>query len=112
LQFCGAERLGLGVRIVDVIIGKSGDEQHGRLTEFVHDRRVTLDTNNRLMSNNSMTRELTQCADAFGWNLDNFQWLTVNAVKSAFTHFDERLKIINDVVKPRYAALRASSNVK
>jgi adenosine deaminase len=74
--------------------------------------RVTLNTDNRLMSNTSMTREFTQCADAFGWNLDDFQWLTVNAVKSAFTHFDERLKIINEVVKPRYAALRSSSNVK
>jgi hypothetical protein len=27
-------------------------------------------------------------------------------VKSAFAHFDERLKIINDIVKPRYAELR------
>jgi len=141
LQFCGAERLGHGVRIVDDITGEPGQEQLGRLAEFVRDRRVplelcptsnvntgvcksiaehpigmlrrlrfrvTLNTDNRLMSNTSMTREFTQCADAFGWNLDDFQWLTVNAVKSAFTHFDERLKIINDVVKPRYAALRAS----
>jgi adenosine deaminase len=70
--------------------------------------RVTLNTDNRLMSNTSMTREFTQCADAFGWTLDDFQWITVNSVKSAFAHFEERLKIINEIVKPRYAALRTN----
>ena len=50
---------------------------------------------------------LIQCADAFGWRLDDFQWITVNSVKSAFAHFEERLKIINEIVKPRYAELRA-----
>jgi adenosine deaminase len=58
------------------------------------------------MSNTSMTREFTQCADAFGWTLDDFQWITVNSVKSAFAHFEERLQIINNIVKPRYAELR------
>jgi adenosine deaminase len=53
-----------------------------------------------------MTREFTQCADAFGWTLDDFQWITVNSVKSAFAHFEERLQIINNIVKPRYAELR------
>jgi adenosine deaminase len=67
--------------------------------------RVTVNTDNRLMSDTSMTREFTQLADAFGWGLEDFQWITVNAVKSAFTHFEERLRIINSVVKPRYAAL-------
>jgi len=67
--------------------------------------RVTLNTDNRLMSDTSMTREFTQCADAFGWTLDDFQWISVNSVKSAFAHFAERLKIINDVVKPWYSVL-------
>ena len=142
LQFCGAERLGHGVRIVDDITGEPGHEVLGRLAEFVRDRRiplelcptsnvntgvcasiaehpigmlrrlrfrVTLNTDNRLMSNTSMTREFTQCADAFGWTLDDFQWITVNSVKSAFAHFEERLKIINEMVKPRYSVLRVPS---
>jgi len=58
------------------------------------------------MSNTSMTREFTQCVDAFGWTLDDFQWITVNSVKSAFAQFDEYLKIMNTIVKPRYAELR------
>ena len=53
-----------------------------------------------------MTREFTQCADAFGYLLDDFQWITVNSVKSAFGYFEERLKIINTVVNPQYAELR------
>jgi dTDP-4-amino-4,6-dideoxygalactose transaminase len=69
--------------------------------------RVTLNTDNRLMSNTSMTREFTQCTDAFGWTLDDFQWITVNSVKSAFAQFEERLRLINEVVKPRYATLRS-----
>jgi adenosine deaminase len=38
------------------------------------------------------------------------EWLTINAMKSAFAPFDERLRIINEVVKPRYAHLRAAES--
>ena len=31
--------------------------------------------------------------------------MTINAMKSAFIPFDERLALINDVIKPGYAAL-------
>ena len=33
------------------------------------------------------------------------QWFTVNAMKSAFIPFDERLAMINEVIKPGYAEL-------
>ena len=145
LQFCGAERLGHGVRIVDDITGEPGNERLGRLAEYVRDRRVplelcptsnvntgvvktfadhpigmlrrlrfrvTVNTDNRLMSNTSMTKEFVQCADAFGWTLDDFRWITVNAVKSAFAHFEERLSIINDVVKPRFSELERHRDTK
>jgi adenosine deaminase len=45
--------------------------------------------------------------EAFDWSLDDFRWLTINAMKSAFLPFDERLEIINSVIKPGYAALSA-----
>jgi adenosine deaminase len=142
VQFCGAERLGHGVRIVDDITGPPGEEQLGRLAAFVRDRRiplelcptsnvgtgvcasiaehpigmlrrlrfrVTLNTDNRLMSATSMTYEMEQLHDAFGWGLDDFEWMTVNAMKSAFAPFPERLKIINGLIKPRYALLRAEA---
>ena len=71
--------------------------------------RVTINTDNRLMSGTSMTREFVQLAEAFGYDLSDFQWFTVNAMKSAFIPFDERLALINDVIKPGYAALAAQS---
>ncbi len=142
VQFCGAERLGHGVRIVDDIKGPEGEEELGRLATFIRDRRiplelcptsnvgtgicasvaehpigmlrrlrfrVTLNTDNRLMSATSMTYEMEQLHDAFGWGIDDFEWITINSMKSAFAHFPERLKMINSVIKPRYAAARAAS---
>ncbi len=67
--------------------------------------RVTVNTDNRLMSGTSMTREFAQLQDAFGYGRDDFRWFTINAMKSAFIPFDERLALIDDVIKPGYAGL-------
>ncbi|RYJ05675.1 MAG: adenosine deaminase [Actinomycetales bacterium] len=67
--------------------------------------RVTVNCDNRLMSGTSMTREMQLLVDAFDYGLDDLRWFTVNAMKSAFLPFDERLTIINEVIKPAYAAL-------
>jgi adenosine deaminase len=144
VQYCGAARLGHGVRLVDDITGEPGHEKLGRLATYIRDRRiplelcptsnvntgvcrsvaehpigmlrrlrfrVTVNTDNRLMSDTSMTNEMTQLGEAFGWGLDDFEWLTINAVKSAFAPFPERLRIINGLVKPRYALLRAEASL-
>ena len=95
VQWCGAERLGHGVRIVDDISGlAAATRQLGRLAAYVRDTRdparavpdverqhrassasiaehpiemlrrlrfrVTLNTDNRLMSDTSMTNEMVQ----------------------------------------------------
>lgn len=140
IQWCGADRLGHGVRIVDDIeVGPDGTARLGRLAAYVRDRRiplemcpssnvqtgaatsiaghpigllrrlgfrVTVNTDNRLMSGTSMTREFELLSEAFGYGLDDLQWFTVNAMKSSFLPFDERLAIINERIKPGYAALR------
>ncbi|MEC9000793.1 MAG: adenosine deaminase [Actinomycetota bacterium] len=139
VQFCGAERLGHGVRIVDdITVDADGTARLGRLASFVRDRRiplelcptsnvhtgavadlashpigllrslgfrVTVNTDNRLMSDVSMTSEMADLLTALGWGLDDMRWLTINGLKSAFLPFDERLALIEDVVKPGYAAL-------
>jgi adenosine deaminase len=69
--------------------------------------RVTVNTDNRLMSGCSMTSELLTLAQTFGYGWDDLRWFTVNAMKSAFIHFDDRLALIDDVIKPGYAALTA-----
>jgi adenosine deaminase len=144
LQYCGAARLGHGVRIVDDITGASGEEQLGRLASYVRDRRVclelcptsnvntgvcesvaehpigmlrrlrfrvTVNTDNRLMSNTCMSKEMSKLRDAFGWDLSDFEWLTINGMKSAFAPFPERLRVINGLIKPRYALLHAEATL-
>ena len=60
-----------------------------------------------LMSNVSLSSEFEALDRAFGIGLGEMEWLTTNAVKSAFVPFDERLRLIGEVVKPGYAHLRA-----
>jgi adenosine deaminase len=52
-----------------------------------------------------MTDEMWSLVEAFGYGLEDLRWFTINAMKSAFLPFDERLAIIDDVVKPGYSAL-------
>src|SRR5690606_17687836 len=65
--------------------------------------RVTVNTDNRLMSGTSLSREMALLVEAFGYGWADLQWLTINAMKSAFIPFDERLALINEVIKPAYA---------
>jgi adenosine deaminase len=69
--------------------------------------RITLNTDNRLMSNTSMSHEMTECVKAFDWKFVDLQRVTVNALKSSFIPFEERLEIIEKVVKPAYLAIAA-----
>ena len=142
IQWCGADRLGHGVRIVDDITvpaaGGDGRSELGRLAAYVRDKRiplelcpssnvqtgaaasiaehpigllrdmrfrVTVNTDNRLMSGTSMSREMALLVEAFGYGWAELQWFTINAMKSAFIPFDERLAIINEIIKPAYGKL-------
>jgi len=141
IQYCGAERLGHGVRIMDDIqVLPDGEIRLGRLAAYIRDDRipleicptsnvhtgaansfaehpidllkrlkyrVTLNTDNRLMSNVTMTSEMMALIQAFDYDIDDLQWLTVNGMKSSFWPFDDRLRLINEVIKPGYAAARA-----
>ena len=143
LQWCGAARLGHGVRIVDdITIDDAGRPHLGRLAAYVRDRRVplemcptsnlhtgavatladhpidllrrlrfrvTLNTDNRLMSGVSLSSEFAAMSRTFGIGLDEMEWLTLNGMKSAFEPFDGRLRLITAVIKPGYAALRAEA---
>ncbi len=155
IQWCGADRLGHGVRIVDDlrigsrpygtdpqadVAARLEDVALGRLAAYVRDQRiplemcpssnvqtgaaasiathpiglltrlrfrVTVNTDNRLMSGTSMSREMQLLVDELGWTAHDLRWVTVNAMKSAFLPFDQRLALIEDVIKPGYAALLA-----
>ncbi len=70
--------------------------------------RVTLNTDNRLMSRTSMTDEYLLAHDQFGLTLDQLEKIAINGMKSAFSHYDERIQVIFERIKPGYADLRAS----
>jgi adenosine deaminase len=58
-----------------------------------------------------MTKEMGWLVDAFGYTLKDLEWLTINSLKSSFIPFDDRLDIINNVVKPGYAKLKAETGL-
>jgi adenosine deaminase len=147
IAFCGADRLGHGVRIVDdievindgdVLESGAGGVRLGRLASILRDKRiplelcpssnvqtgavksiaehpfdllarsrfrVTVNTDNRLMSDTTMSLEMLHLVEAFGYGWSDLERFTVNAMKSAFIPFDERLAIIDEVIKPRFAVL-------
>jgi adenosine deaminase len=145
IQWCGADRLGHGVRIIDDIqVASDGTPKLGRLAAYVRDKRiplemcpssnlqtgaaasmaehpigllrrlyfrVTVNTDNRLMSGTSVSREFARLVEAFGYDWDDLQWFTINAMKSAFIPFDERLALINGVIKPGFARLKWHGSV-
>ncbi|GAA1852141.1 adenosine deaminase [Actinomadura bangladeshensis] len=141
IQWCGADRLGHGVRIIDDIEVDGDDARLGRLAGYVRDKRiplemcptsniqtgaaksiaehpigllrrlsfrVTVNTDNRLMSGTTLAQEFAKLSEAFGYGWDDLQWFTVNAMKSAFVPFNERLELINGVIKPGFAQLKWS----
>jgi adenosine deaminase len=67
--------------------------------------RVTVNTDNRLMSGVTLSSEFASLVEEFGYGWSDLRWLTVNAMKSAFVPFDERLRLISEVIKPGFAAL-------
>ena len=74
--------------------------------------RVTLNTDNRLMSHATMSQEFEAAADAFGLSRDDFERITINAVKSAFLPYKERCNFIYSAIKPGYARIRESAGSK
>jgi adenosine deaminase len=74
--------------------------------------RVTLNTDNRLMSNTTMTKEFEAAGDAFGLSTEDFEKLTINAMKSAFLPYSQRYDFIYSVIKPGYAMIRSSLRLK
>ncbi|HEY4903901.1 MAG TPA: adenosine deaminase [Candidatus Sulfotelmatobacter sp.] len=70
--------------------------------------RVTLNTDNRLMSSTTMTREFEAAAETFGLSIEDFEKITINAMKSAFLPYDKRIEFIYSIIKPGYARIRKS----
>lgn len=73
--------------------------------------RVCLCSDNRLMSDTNLTKELTIASEVYGLNISDLEKITLNAMKSAFIHHTEKLHLIYDVIKRQYAELRKEYNI-
>jgi len=69
--------------------------------------RVCLNTDDRLMSDTSMTNELEIATRAFNLGLVDLEKMTMNAMKSAFIDHYKRVEIIHKRLLPSYATLFA-----
>jgi adenosine deaminase len=140
LQYCGAHRIGHGVRLVeDIVIYDKKVVRVGDLAQYmldhripieiclssnVHtgatesleshpfpyfwaaDYRVTLSTDNRLMSGTTMTDEYQIAVEHYGLEFNDLEKLSINAAKSSFAPYAERVSTIFGRIKPRFAELR------
>lgn len=68
--------------------------------------RVTLNTDNRLMSNVSMTGEYEVAAREYRLDFGDLEKIAINSMKSSFLPYKERLGVIYDILKPGYGRLR------
>lgn len=70
--------------------------------------RVTINTDDRLMSDTNLTKEFLTAVEYFNLTLDEIEKITINAMKSAFIPYKERLRFIYEIIKPGYQKARSN----
>ena len=81
-------------------------DEHPFHIYYRNDFRVCLCTDNRLMSNTSLSKELAFAVKHYNLTLRDIEKITINAMKSAFLHYDQRIRLIYDVLKPQFNKIR------
>jgi len=68
--------------------------------------RVFLNTDDRLMSDTTLTKEYLTAIKTFGISFDDVERLNINAMKSSFLPYDKRLDYIYKIIKPGFQKMR------
>jgi adenosine deaminase len=119
---CGAHRIGHGTRLVESgdllnyvndhriplevcptsnVQTRAANAWESHPVDFFVDYglRVTINTDNRLMSNTTVTNELYQCHKHFGWSLQTIKEIIIAGFKSAFMPYREKADLVAEVSK-------------
>lgn len=126
---CGAERLGHGVKLIEdktnnnklynfirdrritlelcptsnINTGAIPNIYEHPFDQYYQDNlRVTINTDNRLMSQTSMTNEIDLIANTYNYNINDIFNITLNAAKAAFIPHPQKVALINNILKPQY----------
>ena len=114
---CGAHRIGHGTRLrengdllnyvndhripLEVCVSsnlqtKAADSWESHPVDFYVDYglRVTVNTDNRLMTDTTVSKELLLCHEHFGWSLDKIKEVLIAGFKSAFLPYREKTDIL------------------
>ena len=122
IHYCGAHRIGHGTRLkedkvlmhyvndhrIPLEICLTSNWQTRSIRSLKHHPikyyydngiRVTLNTDNRLMSGTTLTDEFKIAKQLFGFGLHDFREMTITAMKSAFLHYAARKKMIRNIAE-------------
>jgi len=122
IHYCGAHRIGHGTRLLEdqdlmnyvndhrialevCLLSNVHTKTVRSLKEhpfkFYYDQgiRVTLNTDNRLVSNTTLSQEYLTAKETFGLTLDDFREIIINGFKSSFMSHQERREMIRAVVE-------------
>ena len=69
--------------------------------------RVSLNTDDRLMSDTEMSKELALATALYDLSLDDLEQLALNSIKSAFAPHDLRIRLLKGTLLPGYMKLKA-----
>jgi adenosine deaminase len=120
LHKCGAHRIGHGTRLVEsgdllnyvndhripIEVCPSSNVQTRAASSwdthpvdfFVdYGLRVTINTDNRLMSDTTVTKELHLCHKHYGWGLQTIKEIIISGFKSAFMPYREKADLVAEV---------------
>lgn len=61
--------------------------------------RISLNTDNRLISDTTLTKEFALAHELFGWYLNDFRRMTITAMKSAFLSYNTRKNMIFEIAE-------------
>jgi adenosine deaminase len=117
---CGAHRIGHGTRLVESgdllnfvndhriplevcpssnVQTRAAASWEAHPVDFFVDYglRVTINTDNRLMSDTTVTKELHLCHKYFGWSLATIKEIIISGFKSAFMPYREKADLVAEV---------------